>query len=105
MTGIDWHLGDVVRALRDRKGWSQKQLGVKAKRPGDKKGLNKATIVSVERMDRNHGSRTYERIAFAFGLSVAELYALIPPPPENIGPPVAQPLGVHSQQTNAPQSQ
>jgi len=82
VAGIDWHLGDVVRTLRDRKGWTQRQLGSKAKRPGDKKGLDKATIVSVERMDRNHGSQTYERIAFAFGLTLAQLYALIPHPKE-----------------------
>jgi transcriptional regulator with XRE-family HTH domain len=78
MIGIDWHLGDVVRTLRDRKGWTQRQLGLKAKRPRDKKPLDKATIVSVERMDRNHGNQTYERIAFAFGLTLAQLYALIP---------------------------
>jgi len=77
-SGIDWHLGDVVRTLRDRKHWTQRQLGMKAKRPGDKKPLDKATIVSVEQMDRNHGRQTYERIAFAFGLTLAQLYSLIP---------------------------
>lgn len=71
MPSIDWHLGDVVRALRDRKGWTQEQLAKKAK-------VNKATVVSVESMDRNHGRATYERIARAFDITIAELYGLVP---------------------------
>lgn len=72
MATIKWHLGHVVYVLRTERGWTQEQLGKKAG------GMNKATIVSVESMDRNHGRETYERIANAFGMTVAELWALVP---------------------------
>jgi transcriptional regulator with XRE-family HTH domain len=72
MTTIEWGLGDVVRALRDRQKLTQQKLA-------DKADMNKATIVSVEKMDRNHGRETYRKIAHALGLtSEADLYALIP---------------------------
>jgi DNA-binding XRE family transcriptional regulator len=71
VTIVQWHLGHVVAALRAQFGWTQPQLAKKA-------GVNKATVVSVEAMDRNHGRQTYEKIAKAFGVTVAELYALVP---------------------------
>ncbi len=61
-----------MRALRERRRWTQAQLGTRAG------GLNKATIVSVEAMDRNHGRETYAKVASAFGITLAELYALVP---------------------------
>lgn len=61
MVAINWHLGHVVWALREQHGWTQAELG---KRAG---GMNKATVVSVEKMDRNHGRETYVKIARAFG--------------------------------------
>lgn len=73
MLTITWHLGDVVRVLRRTKHWTQQTLATKARGK-----LNKATIVSVERMDRSHGKETYERIADAFGLTLPQLYALVP---------------------------
>lgn len=71
MAGIKFHIGHVVRILREEKRWTQKQLAEKA-------GTNKATIVSVEQMDRAHISTTYDRIAAAFGITAAELYAMVP---------------------------
>lgn len=64
-----------MRKLRDAHGWSQQQLALKAR-------LNKATIVSVEKLDRNHGRETYERIAQALDLSLVQLLALVPPASE-----------------------
>lgn len=74
MLSIEWHLGHVVLALRQQKGWTQPKLAKLAR-------LNKATIVSVEQMDRSHGRTTYEKIAAAFGLTLAQLYALVPSNP------------------------
>lgn len=71
MTTIKWHLGHVVRILREERRWNQQDLA-------DKAGVNKATVVSVEQMDRNHGRDTYESIARAFEMTLAELYALVP---------------------------
>ena len=68
---IRWHVGHIVVVLREEMRWTQPQLAKKA-------GVNKATVVSVEAMDRNHGRQTYEKIAHAFGLSMAELFALVP---------------------------
>ena len=71
---IEWHLGHVVQALRDQRRWTQPELAKRA-------GVDKATVVSVESMDRNHGRVTYEKIAGAFGLTMAEMFALIPESP------------------------
>jgi len=71
MSSIKWHLGHVVHNLRNDRHWTQTQLAKKA-------GLNKATVVSVEKMDRNHGRGTYEALAGAFGMTLADLYALVP---------------------------
>lgn len=75
LRGMDlgWHLGDVVRKLRDAKGWSQTQLGKKAG------GMNKNTIVRLE----NDGplavdTKTIDRVARALGLSISDLYGLVP---------------------------
>jgi transcriptional regulator with XRE-family HTH domain len=72
MASINWHIGHIVLILRNDRGWTQEQLGKKAG------GLNKATIVSVEKMDRQHMNDTYARIARAFGLTLAQLFALVP---------------------------
>lgn len=71
---IKWHLGHVVQNLRDAKGWSQQKLAQKA-------GVHKATVVSVERMDRNHGRETLDKIARALGVTLAGLYAAVPQEP------------------------
>jgi transcriptional regulator with XRE-family HTH domain len=71
MATIKWHLGHVIHNLRAEQGWTQGQLAKRA-------DMNKATVVSIEKMDRNHGRETYEKVARAFGLSVAELWALVP---------------------------
>jgi len=68
---IEWHLGHVVRELREQRHLSQEAFGKLA-------GIDKATVVSVEKMDRNHGRETYEKIARALGFTLAELYALVP---------------------------
>lgn len=69
--GLVWHVGDVVRKLReDERKWKQEMLAEKA-------DLSLATIVRVEQ-GRETKSETIGKLASAFKLSVAQLYALIP---------------------------
>lgn len=68
---LGWHIGDVVRKLRENRRWTQTLLGEKAG------GLNKATIVRVEE-GGNVKVETIQAVARGFGLSIAELYSLLP---------------------------
>lgn len=69
---IEWHVGDVVRKLRQLRRWNQSKLAEKA-------GLNKGTIVAVERnISAGIERGTYEAVARAFLLSVGELFSLVP---------------------------
>lgn len=79
---IDWHVGDVVRKLREARRWNQKRLATVAK-------INKATIVSVEENAPGTKRETYEKIAVALRMSLGELFSMVPmisqaPPPEDV---------------------
>lgn len=64
---IDWHIGDVIRAIRKRRrGMSQTVL---AKRVG----VNKATIVRAEAGDPKVSRETYINIAKVLGTDLAFL--------------------------------
>lgn len=65
-------LGDNIRYLRMRRSWSQEALGLKA-------GLHRTLIGAIERTEVNTSLGTAEKIAQAFGLSVAELLTARPP--------------------------
>lgn len=67
---LQWHVGDVVRKLREDQGWKQ---GAVAKRAH----LHLVTISRVE-AGKETKTPTIEKIARAFGMSMAELYALVP---------------------------
>lgn len=68
---LRWHIGDVVRKLREqqRPKWTQGRLAKEA-------GLNKATIVSVENNDPRIRRDTYEAIARAFKVSLVDLFSV-----------------------------
>lgn len=68
-----FHIGDVVRKLRDRRKWNQTMLGEKSG------GLDKGTISRVEE-GANVKRETIEAVARGLGLTMAQLYALLPPP-------------------------
>lgn len=72
---ISWHVGDVVRKLREAKGWNQTKLGEKA-------GLNKATIVTLENTPDETKTGTLGKTAKALGLDIKGLYSLVPPDAE-----------------------
>lgn len=67
---IEWHIGDVVRKLREAKRWNQLRLAEVA-------GLNKGTIVSVEE-GANVKVETMQAVAKGLGLTMAQLYTLLP---------------------------
>jgi len=65
-----WHVGDVVRKMREQRGWSVMQLA-------DRAGVNKATISGIEN-GQNLGSRqqdTFTKIASALDAQASDLYA------------------------------
>lgn len=66
-----WHVGDVVRKLREQKRWNQLKLAAMA-------GVNKATIVRVEEHAPGVKRETYEAVASALGATVGELFTMVP---------------------------
>lgn len=70
MRELDWHLGDVVRKLREQRRWNQQRLAEAA-------GVNKATIVRVEE-GGNSKRETLAAVAAALGVSLGELFRLLP---------------------------
>lgn len=68
---LEWHVGDVVRKLRERRRWNQQKLAVAAK-------LNRSTVVAVEEHAPGIKRETYESVARAFGISVGQLFSLVP---------------------------
>ncbi len=65
-------LGDNIRYMRMLRRWSQEALGLEA-------GLHRTLIGTIERAEVNTSLGTAEKIAQAFGLSVAELLTARPP--------------------------
>jgi DNA-binding XRE family transcriptional regulator len=65
-------LGNNIRYLRTLRRWSQEALGLEA-------GLHRTLIGAIERAEVNTSIGTAEKIAQAFGLSVAELLTVKPP--------------------------
>jgi len=58
--------GDKVKFLRLEKGWSQEDLGNRA-------GLHRTYIGSIERYERNVSLLNVERIAKALGVHIKDL--------------------------------
>lgn len=67
---LEWHVGDVVRKLREQRRWTQPKLAAAS-------GVNKGTIVNVEE-GGNPKIETLTKVAGGLGLTIAQLYALIP---------------------------
>lgn len=66
-----WHVGDVIRKLRERRRWNQTRLAKEA-------GLNKATVVRLEEHATGIKLQTYEAVARALRIPVGELFLLVP---------------------------
>jgi transcriptional regulator with XRE-family HTH domain len=63
-----WTIGDVVRKLRDGKGWTQADLAREA-------SLDITAVNRLEKRSEKSEQRTIYRVANALGISVADLYA------------------------------
>lgn len=74
---LDWHVGDVVRKLRDERHWNQDRLAKAA-------GIHKTTVVRVEQNVGGVTRESYEKIATALKLSLGELFSMVPLPPESV---------------------
>lgn len=72
-----WTLGDVVKKLRERKGWTQEQLAEAA-------GVNTGTVVSLEAEGNRTKQETLQRVAEALGVSVSLIYQAAESVPEGI---------------------
>ena len=69
---IQWTIGDVVRKLRDQKGWKQADLAREA-------GLDVTVVSRLEKRSELSEQRTIYRVAKALGVSVADLHAYAEP--------------------------
>ena len=66
MQDIQRHIGDTIRALRNKKGWSQDLFA-------DRSGLNRAHVGEVERGESNVTIQTLKIIADTLGVKIADL--------------------------------
>jgi transcriptional regulator with XRE-family HTH domain len=71
VVALTWHVGDVVRKLRQGKSWTQKQLAKAAK-------VHHNTVVRLEDGDEGVQSRTLKVIAEALGATLRDLYSAVP---------------------------
>lgn len=70
MISPPWTLGDVIRKLRQAKGWTQEELATRAE-------INEISVVRLERESERSERTTIERVARALDVSVADLYAFM----------------------------
>lgn len=69
---VVWTLGDVLRKLRQGKGWTQEQLGIAAG------GLHKTVINRLEKSGAKRSEQaTIERVAQALKVAVSELHLAV----------------------------
>ena len=67
---LQWTVADVVVKLRERRGWDRRQLATEAR-------VSYATITRLEQ-GREMKAGSIAKVARAFGLNEAAIYALIP---------------------------
>jgi transcriptional regulator with XRE-family HTH domain len=72
---IPWREADVIHALRIECGWLSKDLAKRA-------GLNRSVVYRIEDGSvRDPKPKTLEKLAGAFGMTLRELRAAVPPRP------------------------
>lgn len=88
---LEWHIGDVVRKLRDRQRLTLEQLAAKSP------PLNKNTISDFEDDPTKAKSDTFRRIAAALGFTEAQIYQWVPVSQESV-----RGVGHESSSVNSP---
>jgi transcriptional regulator with XRE-family HTH domain len=68
---VQWHVGDVVRKLREERGWTQEELAEKA-------GIGRQAVVKVEHDNAGQRKGNLAKVAKALGSSEPELYGMVP---------------------------
>lgn len=71
------HIGQVIRSLREQKGWSQEKLALDA-------GMGTSHVSRIERGERRLPTSRLDALAAALGTTPAAVYAELeglPPPP------------------------
>jgi transcriptional regulator with XRE-family HTH domain len=67
MTEINKRVGRNIRKYREKLGWKQESLAIKA-------GLHRAYIGQIERGEKNIGLQNLEKIAKALGINIQKLF-------------------------------
>ena len=71
------HIGQVIRSLREEKGWSQERLALDA-------GMGTSHVSRIERGERRLPTEKLSALALALGTSPAAMFARL----EGLSPPV-----------------
>ena len=66
MAEINKQVGLKIRALREKKGWTQEQLAFEAR-------LHRAYIGQIERGEKNIGIKNLDTIAKTLNINISEL--------------------------------
>ena len=72
------HIGQVIRSLREQKGWSQEKLALEA-------GMVTSHVSRIERGERRLPTSRLDALAIALGTSSAAVFAML----EGLQPPVS----------------
>jgi transcriptional regulator with XRE-family HTH domain len=72
------HIGQVIRSLREQKGWSQEKLALEA-------GMGTSHVSRIERGERRPPTNRLDTLASALGTTPAAMYAEL----EGLPPPLA----------------
>lgn len=72
------HIGQIIRSLREEKGWSQEKLALDA-------GMGTSHVSRIERGERRLPTSRLDTLAVALGTTPAAVYAML----EGLQPPQA----------------
>ena len=71
MSGLNVQIGQLLKDLRDERGWSLREFGLIV-------GMNKTYLGDIELGKRNPTINSLEKIVAGYGLTVREFFAKMP---------------------------